>query len=176
MQFNPYGIITFLIYTLLPIAITYLLAQIFTQGKPVQRKGWKNWFLLLISIATGALLAGISVILGKTFNNTNTVLTSSFMEYFLIPSALVIAAVTLSLKGSRYIPSVIIPPTAILLTSLIPSSIEILKSEQTYEGTLPMYMPLVIFILLPTTFLACTIANFAYAKLTPKKTITKKES
>lgn len=176
MQLNPYGIISLFIYTLLPITITYLLAQIFTHGKPVQRKGWKNWFLLLTSLGAGIILSTISLILGKAFNNTNTVLTSSFMEYFLILSALVVTAVTLSLKGSRYIPSIFIPPTAILLTSLIPSSVEILKSEQTYDGTLPMYIPLVIFIILPATLLACAIANLVYAKFAPKKTNTTKEN
>ena len=172
MNLNPTGITTFLTYILLPIVIAYLLSQIFTHGKPVQRKGWKNWFLLVLSIAFGIGITLITLLLGKTLHTTQ--IPSPFIYYYFMPTALIVTAVTLSLRGSRYLPSILIPPITILLTSLTPSTIEILKSEQTYDGTLPLYIPLVLFMLLPATLLLSAIANFIASKITPKKSLERK--
>ena len=172
MNLNPTGITTFLTYILLPIVITYLLSQIFTHGKPVQRKGWKNWFLLMLSIAFGIGITLITLLLGKTLHATQ--IPSPFIYYYFMPTALIVAAVTLSLRGSRYLPSILIPPITILLTSLTPSTIEILKSEQTYDGTLPLYIPLVLFMILPATLLLSAIANLITSKITPKKSLERK--
>lgn len=172
MNLNPTGITTFLTYVLLPIVITYLLSQIFTHGKPVQRKGWKNWFLLMLSISFGIGIALISLLLGRILHTTQ--IPSPFIYYYFMPTALIVTAVTLSLRGSRYLPSILIPPVATLLTSLTPSTIEILKSEQTYDGTLPLYIPLVLFMFLPATLLLSAIANLIASKITPTKPLERK--
>lgn len=172
MYLNPTGITTFLTYILLPIIITYLLSQIFTHGKPVQRKGWKNWFLLTLSVAFGVGITLISLLLGKVLHATQ--IPSPFIYYYFMPIVLIVTAVTLSLRGSRYLPSILIPPVATLLTSLTPSTIEILKSEQTYDGTLPLYIPLVLFMLLPATLLLSAIANLIASKISPTKPLERK--
>ena len=172
MNLNPTGITTFLTYVLLPIVITYLLSQIFTHGKPVQRKGWKNWFLLMLSISFGIGIALISLLLGRILHTTQ--IPSPFIYYYFMPTALIVTAATLSLRGSRYLPSILIPPVATLLTSLTPSTIEILKSEQTYDGTLPLYIPLVLFMFLPATLLLSAIANLIASKITPTKPLERK--
>lgn len=173
MHINPDGVTALFTYIVLPITITFLLAQLFTHGKPVQRRGWKNWFLLLVSLGTGLAVTLVDLILGKLATGPELV---SFINYYLTPSALIVASVTFSLKGSRYLPSTLIPPVTILLTSLIPSTVKMIKAEETYDGTLPMYIPFVIFILLPVTLLTCTVANIVFAKLNSKKNNRRKTS
>lgn len=165
MQLNYYGIITLLLYTIIPITMTYLLVKTFSKGKRIQRKGWKNWFLFTISLVAGILFAIIKSTHSLIFNARISTFPPSFIEFYLLPTALIVTATTLSLKASRYLSGILIPPMTILLTSLIPSSIEIMRTEQTYDGTLPMFMPLVVLVLLPITLTTAALANLIESKL-----------
>ena len=126
----------------------------------------------MLSISFGIGIALISLLLGRILHTTQ--IPSPFIYYYFMPTALIVTAVTLSLRGSRYLPSILIPPVATLLTSLTPSTIEILKSEQTYDGTLPLYIPLVLFMFLPATLLLSAIANLIASKITPTKPLERK--
>lgn len=161
---NHSGTVGLFLYAVFPIITTYLLCELATTGRPVQRKGWKNWFLLAVSI-----LFAIGILAAKTLAIKIMLATGhtggiSYTADFLFPTAVVVAAVTLSLRSSRYLPGAFLAPVGIVATTLVPSFIQVMKTPATYEGTLPAYVPLAVFMLLPLAVMCSAVANYVAFK------------
>jgi len=141
------------------------LCELATTNRPVQRKGWKNWFLLAVSIFAAGVLILVKTVLLKTMLATGTTGPIPYVVNFLYPTAVVVVAVTLSLRSSRYLPGPFLASVGVVATTLVPSFVQVMRTPATYEGTLPLYVPLAVFMLLPIAVIGSAVVNFVASKL-----------